>query len=379
MGITPIPNDVGFPDVAIGGGSLVVAWIAGNADGSAYRPATRTYGANGADAPGPVEPIGVAGAIPPPPIVVGVGSSGQALVTSFQVTAGQKNAVTAFRPPDGSFGQPLLVSSGAAEVAAVSADTSDAGDSVIAWLQEQGPSHVAHARGFDATPPQVSGVSVPATAEQGIPVPFAAQAFDVWGPVSLSWNFGDGTATDANPSHAFSALGLQPVTVTATDSVGNSASQGGSVDVRPAATGGPSAGPPRLANLSQTNPSFRVGRRSTATSAGRRRRAPVGTTFRFVLDKPASVAIVITRSRPGRRSGRRCVKPTKRLARRKRCTRFVRQHKLTRDAKLGANSVAYSGRVRRRALKPGRYRATFVATSTGLRGTSKALRFNVVR
>jgi hypothetical protein len=91
------------------------------------------------------------------------------------------------------------------------------------------------------------------------------------------------------------------------------------------------------------------------------------------------MAIRIDRASPGRRSGKRCVKPAKRLARHKRCTRFVGKGRLTRTGKAGANRVAFSGRLGRRALAPGSYRVTFVATAGGKTGPAKSLRFKIVR
>jgi hypothetical protein len=264
------------------------------------------------------------------------------------------------------------VSDASGEVSASSADVSDQGDGVIAYLQGPTPGRVAHARGFDVTPPQPTGVSIPATADLGLPAPFAAGAFDIWGPVSFAWDFGDGTAAGGEtPTHLFTSTGQKAVTLTATDSAGNSAATGGVVDVLRSV--------PLLTDVSETNSVFRVGREPTPTSAGRRRRAPVGTSFRFSLDRPASVAIRIARALPGRRSGRRCVKPTRRLARKKRCTRFVRRGTLRRVSGPGANRVAFSGRIGRRALKPGKYRASFVATAFGASSKAKALRFRVVR
>jgi len=380
------PNDAFSPAVGIGAGSVVVEWTGGNANGTAFRPFTRTYTSNGVDAPGTPQPIGdFGGAVAPAEI--GVDASGQALVTWAQISSGKFRAFAALRPPGGSFGAPLMVSDAAVEAFATRSGMSAGGDGVIAWLQGPalGPGRVAHARGFDATPPQLHDVSIPATAQVGTPAAFAVQAFDVWGPVSFSWDFGDGLDTGANPSHVFSTAGGRSTTVTATDSAGNSASQTGTVDVTGAGPGGSGGGSgviasvPGLANVSLTNRTFRVGKQSTATSAAKRRRAPVGTTFRFALDKPASVAIEIGQALPGRRSGRRCVKPTKRLARKKRCTRLVRRGTLTRSAEPGPNSAPFSGRIGRRALKPGQYRASIVATAGGLASKPSVLRFRVVR
>src|SRR6478752_6030745 len=56
-------------------------------------------------------------------------------------------------------------------------------------------------------------------------------------------------------------------------------------------------------------------------------KVPAGTatvTLRFTVSEAGSATIVISRRLPGRRRGAKCVKPTKKLSRAKRCTRLVR-------------------------------------------------------
>jgi hypothetical protein len=154
----------------------------------------------------------------------------------------------------------------------------------------------------------------------------------------------------------------------------------------PAAGAGPTApavsdlSAPVLQSLTLANKRFAVGSEQTALTAARRRRAPRGTTFRFSLSEPATVRIAIERARPGRRVGRRCRRPTRRLRKKRRCTRFVATGTLTRRAVAGANSTRFSGRLGRRALRPGRYRAIASATDrAGNRSRARRVSFNVVR
>jgi hypothetical protein len=90
-----------------------------------------------------------------------------------------------------------------------------------------------------------------------------------------------------------------------------------------------------------------------------------------------SVQIVIARAAVGRLAVGRCVKPTRRLARHRRCTRFVAVGTLSRHASGGTNAVAFSGRIGRKALVPGSYRAT-LSLSWGT-AASRTLRFTIVR
>ncbi|MFL5817986.1 MAG: TolB family protein [Conexibacter sp.] len=146
---------------------------------------------------------------------------------------------------------------------------------------------------------------------------------------------------------------------------------------------------PELTRASLSHKRFRVGRRATAQVAGaqgaaakrgRARRAPIGTTFRFTLNTRANVAIALERQAPGRLVGRFCKRPAHRLRRHLRCFRWVRAGRLSRGGlNAGANRVAFSGRISRKALKRGSYRARLRASSAG--GTSRwvTLKFAVVR
>jgi CSLREA domain-containing protein len=133
---------------------------------------------------------------------------------------------------------------------------------------------------------------------------------------------------------------------------------------------------PVFGGVSLTNGVFAVGPKATAVSA----RAKRGTTFRYTLSEAARVKIVIARAAAGRRKGKRCAKPTRRLRRAKKCTRFAKSGTLTRASKAGANKVPFSGRIGTKKLKPGRYRAVLTATdAAGNRSLAKTLRFRIVR
>ena len=136
---------------------------------------------------------------------------------------------------------------------------------------------------------------------------------------------------------------------------------------------------PSLTKVSMTNSVFApVG----AQAAARRSRKPVkrGTTFRYQLSEAATVTIVIERRARGRKVGSRCVKPTKRNARKRSCNRWVRVGSLRAAEQAGQQSMAFSGRIGKRALAPGRYRARVTAKDAlGARSTERRLAFRVVR
>jgi len=82
----------------------------------------------------------------------------------------------------------------------------------------------------------------------------------------------------------------------------------------------------------------------------------------------------------GRRVGKRCVAPTRKLRHARRCARIFVQMTLTRTSHQGSNRVAFSGRIGSRKLVPGRYQATLTATDAA-KNTSKAvtISFTIVR
>jgi hypothetical protein len=129
---------------------------------------------------------------------------------------------------------------------------------------------------------------------------------------------------------------------------------------------------------------FRVGRSTTPTDARVAPRRPLparGSRLRFTLSEPADVRIQIERARPGRRIGKRCMAPTHKLRKRRRCTHYTPTGTLTRrNLPAGPNTIPFSGRIGQRALAPGRYRATVTATDpAGNRSTPTRATFTMVR
>ena len=93
------------------------------------------------------------------------------------------------------------------------------------------------------------------------------------------------------------------------------------------------------------------------------------------------MSIKIERALPGRKVGRKCRPESRRLRKRKRCTRYVRKATLTRrKRKAGANTVSFSGRIGRKALRAGRYRVTVSAKdAAGNRSKGRRTSFTIVR
>ena len=233
--------------------------------------------------------------------------------------------------------------------------------------------------------PTATFALAPATTALG-----AATGFDAAGsgdpdgdPISLAWGFGDGaTGSGAQASHTFAAPGSYQATLTATDSTGLSASATRTASVVPAppapATG--TSPPPALAlsGLSESTVRWLAGARLASAT---RTRLPLGTTFRFNLNRATRVRFDFTQQRAGRRVARRCVAQTARNVRRPRCRRTVTVGTLSLAAHAGANRVRFQGRISRtRTLRPGRYTAVVSATdAAGRRTTPRSLSFTIVK
>jgi streptogramin lyase len=89
-------------------------------------------------------------------------------------------------------------------------------------------------------------------------------------------------------------------------------------------------------------------------------RVPVGTasiTLRFTVNEAGTATIAISKRLKGRRSGGRCVKPTRKLRRAKRCTRLARVKTVHVTTIAGANSV----KLRIKTLKRGSYAVALTA------------------
>jgi hypothetical protein len=97
---------------------------------------------------------------------------------------------------------------------------------------------------------------------------------------------------------------------------------------------------------------FAVGRARTAISA-----LAHGTALRYKLSEAARVTIQIKRFGAKRAAG-----------------------KLLRSGKAGANSIKFTGRIGKRALRPGRYSAVLTATdAAGNRSKPSRLKFRILR
>jgi hypothetical protein len=416
------PPSAGGMDVALGGGEIAFAWkrFEGGMVGTAFRGAIRVFGdpqttgtqildsSGGMDevhlvmtplgavtaawstfdgndimwaAREPGSPtFGAADHLAPmasvaQKVMLGLDGLGNAVALWYEaISPSGHRAWVAQRPPGGTVGSPheLFDGGGGVFFSSLSTGGDALGDSFASVGRFAGaPGTRLNIAGYDPVPPRFDALSVPPLANN--PIGFSASTFDVWGPVATSWNFGDGsTATGAATSHSFPTPGqTYTVTATATDAAGNASSSSG-VTVPNAV--------PALGRVTMLRDRFAVARAPTPIGSARRR-VKRGTAFRYTVSEPARIRIRIDRVLPGRRAGGRCRKPTPRLRKRRACKRYVRAGRtLVRNVAAGRVRTKFSGRIGRRALRPGSYRATLLATdSLGLAAPARKASFRVVR
>jgi hypothetical protein len=101
-----------------------------------------------------------------------------------------------------------------------------------------------------------------------------------------------------------------------------------------------------------------------------------GVKITFKLSEAAKVSLKIELKGKGRKKGSKCL-ATRRTG--KRCTLYKAKATLRRSGKLGANTIAFSGRIGKHRLANGSYRITATATDpAGNKAKRKTATFNVV-
>ncbi len=282
------------------------------------------------------------------------------------------------------------------------------GYATVLWSGVQAGVHAVRSRVFDPVAPELRDVAVPTTGVVGQPVEMSVNPFDVWPPVASSWDFGDSSSgTGAAVEHCYSSPGEQTVTITGTDSAANTASESRTITIEPNPTLAPGSDPcnPQLPDDpgssenhnppnpgGPTNPNSGPGPTAPVISdlqqsssrwrtpgARDRSRLPVGTTFRFTLDRAADVRLAFSRIAAGRQEGARCVRATKANDEEPRCDRYQAHGTLEIAGQAGENAYGFRGRIRGRTLEPGRYRLLVTALADGTMSAAAPIEFTIAR
>jgi len=138
------------------------------------------------------------------------------------------------------------------------------------------------------------------------------------------------------------------------------------------------APPPTVTALHESASTWREGRKLAQISR-HRKAPPVGTTFSFALNEPATVSFSFTKQIPGSSVDHKCVARTRKNAKHRVCRRTVKVGGLAFAGQIGTNQVVFQGRVSSRTkLAPGRHALVIVATnSIGLASAPVALGFTI--
>jgi hypothetical protein len=144
--------------------------------------------------------------------------------------------------------------------------------------------------------------------------------------------------------------------------------------------------PPRLARpvlskVTQTHSRWRAGRALARLSAkSGKRKAPLGTTISFTLNKAAKVTFTFTQRLGGRRVNGDCIAQSVKNRRKPSCKRTIVPGVQSFSGHAGANKLFFQGVLPRgKKLKPGSYTALIVASSGRLRSVAKTLSFTIVK
>jgi len=136
---------------------------------------------------------------------------------------------------------------------------------------------------------------------------------------------------------------------------------------------------PQITNATQSNATWREGGKLAHISS--RKKPPIGSTFTFALNEPATVTFAFTQRVAGRRAGHGCVAKNRKDVRRKTCHRVITVGALRFTGHRATNTVLFQGRISStKKLKPGRYTLAITATnSSGARSAQASLTFTIVK
>ncbi len=222
--VTPLSTDTAThgPFVTVAdNGSSVVGWTTSSAVQTSSRPA-----GGGFPPAGSVSSIATG---TPDDFALGGSGRGDVVVSwSTFDTQLMQNVVRAAVRPAGttSFGASKIVSNTTAYGSKPQIALDEHGDAVLAYTVGATPAGV-DITVFDASAPQVTSLTGPSRVTVGTRASFRAAVTDAFSPFATTWAFGDTPkpTTGSSVTHTFARTGRFTVTVTATDTAGNTATK----------------------------------------------------------------------------------------------------------------------------------------------------------
>jgi alpha-tubulin suppressor-like RCC1 family protein len=302
---------------------------------------------------------------------LGVGSTTANNPTPTQVTALGNGVVSVGSSPMGAFNGTF------GQAVAIARPITGLNPGLVSF-GEQAPGTASAPRPVTVTNTGASGLTIASVSIGGTDAADFAKTADACTGLTLA----GGASCEVQVTFAPAATGARnaalEVASNAPFSPQRASLSGGLAAVPP---GGTDTTRPVIERLSMTR-RFAVnrrGRRETPVPA-QRRRARKGTTLTYSVSEAARVVFVVQRTRPGRRVGSRCRKPTRANQKRRRCKRYVLFGAFAQNAAAGRNTKRWSGRVGRKSLSAGPYRVTLVAIDeAGNRSLPRRRAFRVVK
>jgi hypothetical protein len=229
--------------------------------------------------------------------------------------------------------------------------------------------------------PTITGGAAPGSVlacSQGAWAPDLLGSFLYRAPQSFAYQWsldGADIAGATASSHTASATGEYRCRVTASNQAGGSSQTSAPHAVVP----GPPAVTADVTDYTIVPRSFLAAARGASALPAQRSRS--GAKVSFKLNVAAAVAFKVRQRRSGRRNARgRCVKPTRKNRRKRKCTRAVTlRGGFTQTGVAGSNSFRFTGRLRGRKLSPGRYLLVATPTADGVSGLARSTRFRIRR
>jgi hypothetical protein len=137
---------------------------------------------------------------------------------------------------------------------------------------------------------------------------------------------------------------------------------------------------PIISAASQAARAWRENNTRPRISANKKK-LPVGTTFSFALNEPATVTLSFTQQHAGRRAHGKCLAPSAKNRHKPLCTHTIIAGSVTFTGHPGTNKVRFAGRISRtKKLNAGRYILQITASNTqGKRSAPRSLTFTIVK
>ena len=263
----------------------------------------------------------------------------------------------------------------------------DAGDPAVVQAGETdvtgAPRAVAHACGAPALPdvgayeapspscpPPTISIAAPANGATYIQGQAVAASYVCAVPAPATISACAGPIASGAPIDTVT-IGSHAFTVTATANDGMGATTTITYSVAPPV--------PSLGAIHTSHKTWREGGRLASIASVRHtRKPPVGTTFTFNLNTPATIELTFTHRVTGRKVKHRCAAPTRRNEHDRHCMRTVTAGTLILTGHAGTDKIIFEGRLSKKdRLAPGAYTLTITASNSSGRSGPRTAKFTI--